>query len=190
MFKINNNIYQAIKDFIVKNRRVIVTLVHLMQAALANYLAFVLRLESILLPANLNQLLTYLPILLFIRLVFYLQAGLYKSHLRYSGIHDLIKIIRSITFGSITFFIIIRYLIGDTSYPLSIYILDFLLLLIISGGSRLSIRMAFGRYLPFALCLNFVMLPPYPHSCIRRECSLVVALGEGAATKVRAVHEK
>jgi FlaA1/EpsC-like NDP-sugar epimerase len=147
MFEINNNIYQAIKDFIVKNRRVIVTLVHLIQVALANYLAFVLRFESILLPAYLKQLLLYLPILLVIRLGFYFQAGLYKSHLRYSGVSDLIKIIKSVTLGSITFFIIIRYLIGDTSYPLSIYILDLLLLLVISGGSRLSVRVAFEKYL-------------------------------------------
>jgi FlaA1/EpsC-like NDP-sugar epimerase len=147
MFKISNNIYQAVKSFAVRYRYVFVTLIHLIQAALASYLAFVLRFESILLPANLNQLLSYLPILLVIRLVFYFQAGLYKSLLRYSGVRDLIKIIRSITFGSITFLIIIRYLIGDTSYPLSIYVLDCLLLLIISGGSRLSVRVAFGKYL-------------------------------------------
>ena len=147
MFETNSNLYQAIKGFVVKYRYVFVTLIHLIQAALANYLAFVLRLESIFFPAYLNQLLLYLPILLVIRLGFYFQAGLYKSHLRYSGVRDLIKIIRSVTFGSITFFIIIRYLIGDTSYPLSIYILDMLLLLVISGGSRLSVRVAFGKYL-------------------------------------------
>lgn len=138
---------QIIKEFIVKYRYVFVTLIHLMQAALANYLAFVLRFESILLPAYLKQLLLYLPILLVIRLGFYFQTSLYKSHLRYSGIHDMVKILKSVTLGSITFFIIIRYLIGDASYPISIYILDLLLLLIISGGSRLSVRIAYGKYI-------------------------------------------
>jgi len=147
MFETNNNSYQAIKEFIVKYRYVFVTLIHLIQVALANYLAFALRLESIFLPAYLKQLLLYLPILLVIRLGFYFQAGLYKSHLRYSGIHDMLKILKSATLGSIVFFIVIRYLIGDTSYPLSIYILDLLLLLVISGGSRLSVRVALGKYL-------------------------------------------
>ncbi len=148
MFKTNDKLYKIIKDSAIKYRYVFVTLIHLIQVALANYLAFALSFELILLPAAyLNQLLSYLPILLLIRLGFYLQTGLYKNLLRYSGVSDLIKIIRTITFGSITFLIIIRYLIGDTSYPLSIYILDLLLLLIISGGSRLSVRVAFGKYL-------------------------------------------
>jgi len=146
MFKLDNNIIEAIKGFVMKYRYVFVTLIHLIQVALANYLAFVLRFESFFLPAYLKQLLLYLPILLVIRLGFYFQAGLYKSHLRYSGVHDLIKIIKSVTSGSIIFFIIIRYVIGDTSYPISIYILDMLLLLIISGGSRLSVRMVYGKY--------------------------------------------
>ncbi len=149
MFKITNNIYQAIKGFVVKHRYVFVTLIHLIQVVLASYLAFVLRFESILLPDYLNQWLPYLPILLFIRLGFYLQAGLYKNILRYSSINDLVKMVKSIIFGSITFLIVIRYLIGDTLYPISIYILDSLLLLIISGGSRLSIRVAFGKYLKY-----------------------------------------
>ncbi len=146
MFKSDKNIIKAINGFVVKYRYVFVTLIHLIQVALANYLAFAIRLESIFLPAYLKQLLLYLPILLVIRLGFYFQAGLYKSHLRYSGVHDLIKILKSVTFGSITFFIIIRYLIGDTSYPISVYVLDMLLLLIISGGSRLSVRIAYGKY--------------------------------------------
>ncbi len=147
MFKTNNNSYQAIKDFVIKYRYVFVTLVHLIQVALANYLAFALRSESILLPAYLNQLLFCLPILLFIRLGFYLQAGLHKNILRYSGFNDQIKIIRSLTLGSITFLIIIRYLIGDTSYPVSVYIVDLLLILVFSIGSRFVVRAIFGKYL-------------------------------------------
>jgi FlaA1/EpsC-like NDP-sugar epimerase len=52
----------------------------------------------------------------------------------------MIKIIKSATFGSVVFCIIVRYVIGNTSYPISIYILDWLLLIIFSGGSRLFIR--------------------------------------------------
>ena len=147
MTKTNNKILEAVKDFVIRRRYLFVSFVHLIQAALASYLAFALRFESILISGYLKQFLLYLPILLVIRLGFYCHAGLYKSHLRFSGVHDLIKIIQSITLGGITFFIIIRYLIGDTSYPISIYILDMLLLLIISGGSRLSLRIIFGEFL-------------------------------------------
>ncbi len=147
MFKTNNNILKAINGFVVRRRYVFVALIHLIQATLANYLAFVLRFETILLSGYLKQFLLYLPILLVIRLGFYYQSGLYKSHLRFSGVHDLIRIIQSVVLGGITFFIIIRYLIGDISFPISIYILDMLLLLVISGGSRLSLRIVYVKYI-------------------------------------------
>ncbi len=142
----NNQILETVNGFVMRQRYLFVSLVHLIQAVLANYLAFLFRFESIFLSGYLKQFLLYLPLLLVIRLGFYYQAGLYKSHLRFSGVHDLVKIIQSITLGCVTFFIIIRYLIGDTSYPISIYILDLLLLLIISGGGRLSLRIVFGKY--------------------------------------------
>ncbi len=142
----NNQILETVNGFVMRHKYVFVSLVHLIQAVLANYLAFLFRFESIFLSGYLKQFLLYLPILLVIRLGFYCQAGLYKSHLRFSGVHDLVKIIQSITLGCVTFFIIIRYLIGNTSYPISIYILDLLLLLIISGGGRLSLRIVFGKY--------------------------------------------
>lgn len=136
----NNNAPHPIRHLITRNRRLIVILIHLVQAALANYFAFILRFESILSPDYFNQFLSYLPILLPIRLLFYLQAGLFKNLWRYSSIRDLMKIIQSTVLGSFLFILVVRYLIGDLSYPRSIYILDCLLLIMISGGSRLLIR--------------------------------------------------
>ncbi len=92
------------------------------------------------------MLLNYLPILVLIRLIFYIQEGLYKDIWSYSSIRDLIKIVKSATIGSIIFFVAIRYLIGNKSYPQSIYILDWLLIILISGGSRIFIRV-FREYL-------------------------------------------
>ncbi len=146
IFKPMNNIFQYIKYLIIKNRRAFVIFIHLIQAAIAHYLALFIRFETIFVPVYLKMFLSYLPILILIRLILYLQSGLYKDLWRYSSISDMIKIVKSTTLGSIIFFIIIRYLIGNTSYPRSIYILDWLLLVIISGGSRLFIRV-FIEYL-------------------------------------------
>jgi FlaA1/EpsC-like NDP-sugar epimerase len=138
--------YLAIKDQIIKYRFVVVTLILLMQAAFANYLAFVIRFEAQLSAPYLNKYMSYLPLLLLIRLVLFLQAGLYKGLWRYSSISDLMKIINSTTAGSIVFFLTVRYLIGDGEYPRSIYTLDWLLFLVISGGSRFFIRI-FREYM-------------------------------------------
>ena len=140
---------EIIKSIFVKNRRIVVTTIHILQVVLANYLAFVLRFESFVHPLYVKQLLSSLPILLLIRLILYLQAGMYKDIWRYSSISDLISILRTTALGSIIFFGINRYLMGNTLYPLSVYILEWILLLFVYGGTRLFIRVCFKKYQSF-----------------------------------------
>jgi FlaA1/EpsC-like NDP-sugar epimerase len=146
MSEITHRIYKILQEQIVKQRRLIVIFFLLVQTALANYLAFNIRFELIISSEFLNRFLGYLPILLCIRLLLYLQAGLYKGMWRYASISDLLKIIKSATIGSILFLLTIRYLFADMSYPLSIYVLDWLLFILISGGSRFFIRV-FREYM-------------------------------------------
>ncbi|MBI4823991.1 MAG: polysaccharide biosynthesis protein [Nitrospirae bacterium] len=141
-------VYKYLKDLIIKNRRFVVVLIHLMQAGIANYLAFAIRLEAVLLHEYLYQFASYLSVLLLVRLLFCLLSGLYKDLWRYASIGDLIKIVWSATGGSIVFLVLVMYVAQDTTYPRSIYILDWLLFIIISGSSRLFIRV-FRDYLHF-----------------------------------------
>ena len=134
------------KNFIIRFRRVFITVVFLTQTALANYLAFVIRFDSLHSGEYLGKFFEYLPLILAIRLVFYFQSGLYKGLWRYASISDLLKIVNSTTFGSVIFLAVVHYLIGDVQYPRSVYFLDWLLFIIISGGTRLFIR-AFREYM-------------------------------------------
>lgn len=139
-------IYQAIKNFLFKYRRIIITLIFLIQASVSNYLAFIIRFESIISSFYLNIFLKYLPLLLAFRLLFFIRFGLYKGLWRYASISDLIKIMNSATFGSLLFFVTTQYIVGELSYPRSIYILDWLLFVLISGGVRFFIRI-FREYM-------------------------------------------
>jgi FlaA1/EpsC-like NDP-sugar epimerase len=137
---------QAMKNFVMRFRRVFITIVFMSQAVLSNYLAFLIRFESRPSAEYLGKFFEYLPLLLAIRLVFYLQSGLYKGLWRYASISDLLKIVNSTTFGSVIFLTTVHYLIGDVNYPRSVFFLDWLLFIIISGGNRLFIR-AFREYM-------------------------------------------
>lgn len=141
----NNNIHMTSDGVNVRNKYLFLTIIHILQVALANYLALVINFKTVFLSFYLNKLWPYISILIVIRLGLYLQAGVYKNDLHSSGVHDLIKILKTIAFGSITFLIVIRYLIGDTLYPISVYILDLLLLLIFSGGLRLTLMVCSPR---------------------------------------------
>ena len=143
-----NTLYvcEAVIDFIVRFRRVFITIVFLSQAALSNYIAFLIRFESLPATEYIGKFFEYLPLILVIRLAFYLQSGLYKGLWRYASISDLLKIVNSTTFGSVIFMATVHYVLGDVHYPRSVYFLDWLLFIIISGGTRLFVR-AFREYM-------------------------------------------
>ncbi|MDA8156397.1 MAG: nucleoside-diphosphate sugar epimerase/dehydratase [Actinomycetota bacterium] len=143
--KLATKVYKAGRAYIFNNRRAFVISAHVIQAALANYLAFVLRFNFILRLVYLRQMLSYFPVLLAIRLASYLSFGLYKDVWRYSSVDDLLKIVKASAIGSLIFFVAVRYFYGDKGYPLSIYFIDYMLLVMISGGGRLFIRV-FNEY--------------------------------------------
>ncbi len=141
-----NTIYEYVESAVIRHRRSVLVFIHFLHAALAYYLAFVVRFEADIPSDDIQLMLNFLPIILLIRLVLFAQAGLYKDMWGYSSVGDLLKIIKSITIGSAIFFVTVRYLIGNKAFPLSIYALDWMLLIITTGGSRLSIRV-FREYL-------------------------------------------
>ncbi len=167
--RITSRMYEAVKTLTVKNRRAIVTVNHLIEVAVANYFAFFLRFEGILSPATVTQFKVFLPVLLTIRLGLYLYFGLNKDLWRYSSIGDLVKIVKSASLGTVIFVIAVRYLFGDSSYPRSIYVIDWLLLVILSGGSRLFIR----------------VFREYAKSEISRKRALIIGAGDAGEMIVR-----
>ncbi len=155
--KIAGRIYHKVQNLVVAKRRVILALVLVMQAALSNYLAFLIRFDFVLPRADFREFLSCLPVLLSFRLLLYFTNGLDKGLLRYASIEDMLKIIKSATVGSCIFLVSVRYMLSKISYPASVYILDWLLFIIISGGTRLSVRI-FREYLYFPQSKKRILL--------------------------------
>lgn len=144
----HSHTYRTVKKYIIGYRRTVLAAAFLLEAALANYFAFVLRFDSIFPADFVNKFLTYLPLLLVIRFCCYLLSGLHKGMWRYASISDMLKIVNSATLGSIIFIFAVNRVIGDIGYPRSIYVLDLLLFVIMSGATRLFIRV-FREYALF-----------------------------------------
>jgi FlaA1/EpsC-like NDP-sugar epimerase len=133
-------IYLLFREMIISRRRALITAAFLLQAALANYFAFLIRLDGVLAREDLNLFISYLPLLLLIRLFFYVRSGLYKSLWRYASVSDMVKIIKSGALGSIGFLVLVRLVFGNLAYPRSVFVLDLILFMILTGGSRMFIR--------------------------------------------------
>src|SRR5512139_1879553 len=89
--------YLKLKTCLIRNRRIVVTVVFVAQVIIANYCAFILRFDGILTRDYFHKFLGCLPVLIVIRLAFYLKAGLHKGLWRYASISDMIKIANSAT---------------------------------------------------------------------------------------------
>ncbi|TAN40925.1 MAG: polysaccharide biosynthesis protein [Nitrospirae bacterium] len=161
--------YVAVRALIIKNRRFVVVLGHMVEIVLANYLAFLLRFDGIIPKEQFQNFSRFLLLLLVIRIFFYVLFGLYKDLWRYSSISDLARILKSVTAGSIVFLVVVRFLLGHPEYPRSIYFLDWLMLIMISGGARFATRI-FREYL---------------HSSGKKKTVLIIGAGDAGEMLAR-----
>ncbi len=137
-----------IRDFVAKNRVPAFIGIVFFQALLSNYFAFALRFNTLNPSAYKGGFLQYLPLILATRVVLTLRLGLHKGLWRYASINDMLKILQTSTAGSLFFFAAVRYWDGNTAYPVSVYILDWLLFVTLSAGFRFLIRVLRERVNP------------------------------------------
>jgi len=121
-------------------RRLIVVVMQIMVFIISNYVAFYIRFDTQIPHPHYSSFVEYIPILLFFRTIFLFSFSLDRGLWRYASIRDLFNIVLSISFGSLLFLFSTRYLIGDVSYPRSIYIIDWFLNIFILWGIRLFRR--------------------------------------------------
>lgn len=121
------------------SRYLIVVAVHAVMAMVAYLLAFLLRFEYQLPPAQWEVFLRTLPLLLVARGVtfscFHICGGLW----RYVSMRDIVAILKAVTSGSLLFAAVVLALFGR-GFPRSIFVLDCILCLALVGGGRLALR--------------------------------------------------
>jgi FlaA1/EpsC-like NDP-sugar epimerase len=85
-------------------------------------------------------LLSAIPLLLLYRLASMYRFNQLNGYWRYTGVRDLVDILKSVALGSVGFVFTLRYCLNVKSFPLSIYILEALLTTALLGGVRLLFR--------------------------------------------------
>jgi FlaA1/EpsC-like NDP-sugar epimerase len=133
-----------LKDFLLKYRRIVVVGFHILLIALANYLAFWIRFDGVIPAKETALFVQMLPWLLVIRSLSFLPLQLYQGLWRYFGIWDLRNVINGVGFSTVVFYVLVHWVFGLREYPLSIFIVDSLLLIFLMGGSRLVYRLYSG----------------------------------------------
>jgi len=125
---------------ILQNKKFIFLISDLFLISFSYYFAFLIRFEMNI-PATYFSTMTYtLPLILLIRFMLFKYYKLYNMSYYFASILDLFSIIKGITMSSI-FILAILYMINKfDGYPRSVFFIDWLLLIILIGGSRFAIR--------------------------------------------------
>ncbi|MGH7784664.1 MAG: polysaccharide biosynthesis protein, partial [Candidatus Binatia bacterium] len=133
-----------LKSIILKYRRFLIVELHIVLIALANYLAFSIRFDGAIPAQEKAVMITMMPWLILIRGVVFVPLQLYKGLWRYTGIWDLRNVIVGVLASTLIFYVTVHWIFAAGYYPLSIFIIDSLLLICFMGGSRLARRLGYS----------------------------------------------
>jgi FlaA1/EpsC-like NDP-sugar epimerase len=122
------------------HRRALVIALHVVLAALSLCVAFLLRFDFGPLSGNSLQMLRMaLPFAVGLELLALWHFGALSGLWRYVGIADLVQIIKAVTISSLAFVVAGGLTLGH-GFPRSIFLLDYVLTIVLFGGSRLCVR--------------------------------------------------
>ena len=138
------------KDQILKYRRFVVILAHLVFIAVAYIGAFYLRFELKLPVEYYSLILRTLPFILIIKLSVFYYFGLYSGMWRYVSMDDLVRILKANIVSTGVFVLFIVFTRGLMGFPRSVFVLDWGLCVGIVAGVRFVNRGVRERFRPMS----------------------------------------
>ena len=154
-------------------RRVVIVGVHLLLIPLAYFGAFGARFDFNIPPAELRTYAATLPYLLAMRLLVFAQYGLFRGYWRHVGMRDLVDLGMATTLSTALFAAALYATGWPPALPRSVFLLDWLIMVFLSGGLRFAARAFREGQLP--------MQSP------RGRRTLLIGAGEGAEMLLRQV---
>jgi FlaA1/EpsC-like NDP-sugar epimerase len=137
------------KRIMIKYRRPLIILTHVLLVGFSYWLAFLLRFDFFIPAAYGVIFFKTLPLIISIKTIVFYSMGIYYGLWRYVSIGDLWQILKS-NFISTLFFVMATVLIhGFSGYPRSVFILDLLISVSLISGVRLFTRLFRERFNPF-----------------------------------------
>ncbi len=132
---------------VLRYRRFLIMGLHVIFFTASNYLAFWIRFDGAIPDREAAFFVAMLPWLIAIRGLTFVPLQLYRGLWRYTGIWDLRNVIIGVFASTGVFYVLVHWIFGFRNYPLSIFIIDTLLLIFLVGGSRMARRLyyAFGQ---------------------------------------------
>ncbi|MBI3584170.1 MAG: hypothetical protein HY096_09535 [Nitrospinae bacterium] len=121
-------------------RRIAEIIMDLILISVAYFSAYLLRFEGRLINPNLTFFVNTLPWVVIVKLIVFYYFGVYQSIWRYVGIRDMTAIVKGATLSTLIIMVGIVMTARFKDYSRAVFIADWLLTVVMIGGSRLALR--------------------------------------------------
>jgi len=129
-----------VPDRLLSYRRVLIVAVHLVLIPAAYFGAFGARFDFHIPPAELRTFVGTLPYLLVIRMLIFAWYGLFRGYWRHVGLRDLVDLGVATTLSTALFAGALVATNWPPALPRSVFLLDWLGIVFLSGGLRFAAR--------------------------------------------------
>jgi FlaA1/EpsC-like NDP-sugar epimerase len=123
-------------NFLGSPRRLLALGSDILCTILSLLLAYFLRFNFSIPEQYFPQIFISVALLVFFRAFSFLLFGLYSGVSRYAGIDDMLRIIKSVTLGTLLFISSIAVIFHLQGFPRSVFLIDWFVILVLLGGSR------------------------------------------------------
>src|SRR6266498_415374 len=130
----------ALAPGLVSYRRVLILVAHLILIPLAYFAAFAIRFDFHIPAWEIGRFVATLPYLIVVRLIVFERYGLFRGYWRHVGMRDLVDLGAATTLSTALFagaLLIVGWPVG---MPRSVFVLDWLNMVFLSGGLRFVAR--------------------------------------------------
>ncbi len=129
----------------IKNRNFYLIILFDVLAVIASfYLAYAIRFDFDIPPWEKGPMVHILPLVVCVKMVTFVFFRLYRGMWRYTGLFDIINVVKAIFISSMSIVIIVLLMYRFRGYPRSVFIIDFIISLILITGIRVAIRLYFS----------------------------------------------
>lgn len=119
--------------------KLVIVALDLLLIAACYFASFMIRFEGAIPHDNIVGFRASLPAVIIVRFSIFLYFRLYSGYYRYASISDLTQILKAVTVGSVLI-ALPTYLLSYANIPRGVFVIDWLLLIVLVGGSRFLLR--------------------------------------------------
>jgi FlaA1/EpsC-like NDP-sugar epimerase/lipopolysaccharide/colanic/teichoic acid biosynthesis glycosyltransferase len=128
-----------VKYILESRRRIFYLGLDVLFSCLSYVIAYHLRFDWVIPPAEYTYLMRVLLIILLMRPLAFVYFGLYQRLWKYTDVHDIAAVVKAVSLSTIVI-IFFSYLVGLVGHPRSVFIVDWFLLVTFMSGFRMSFR--------------------------------------------------